>query len=165
MKFKLTWLLLLFISNNLIAETYEDFMGRTVTAPDVMVTPMEDYILSSGFGIRKDPMGGAEYGLHRGLDMVAEDGAKIRSIADGIVIDHWPPPDRRFKGHPIFGGYILILHENGSISLYGHMSKTFVHIGKNIKMGETIGIIGNTGLSTGTHLHFELISDNYSFIN
>ena len=54
-----------------------------------------------------------------------------------------------------YGNYIVIRHPNGLETIYGHLSKQLVHVNQNVKAGEPIGLGGNTGLSFGSHLHFE----------
>lgn len=129
------------------------------------IVPLEDYIITEPFGERKTTWGGVVDGFHRGVDLVStKKGAKILAASDGIVLTHYLPPgtvrgDKVFKGHPTYGSMILIAHENGVYTLYAHMSKTFVHEGKEVKRGDVIGIVGNTGVSTGVHLHFEILFD------
>lgn len=127
-------------------------------------SPLEDWIVTEPFGERKTTWGGIVDGFHRGVDLIStKKGAKILAAADGVIMVHYLPPgtigDRVFKGHPTYGAMILIAHENGLYTLYAHMSKTFVREGMAVKRGDVIGIIGNTGVSTGVHLHFEILFD------
>lgn len=123
--------------------------------------------ISSNVGIRDQVitgMGGDEGDLHRGIDIVPIDkNAKVLASADGEISLHYPPPgkigNRIFKGHPVFGALIVIKHENSFYTVYGHMKSTFVNEGQIVQQGQVIGIVGNTGKSTGTHLHFETIFD------
>lgn len=127
----------------------------------VFIMPIQDiYAISSGFGNRKvviQGMGGEEGDFHRGVDLVSKKDAKIVASASGRVYIHYPPPNGFFKGHPIFGGLIVLDHGNNIYSLYGHLSKSYVRENQYVKQGEVIGIVGNTGASTGTHLHFEIL--------
>lgn len=103
--------------------------------------------------------------FHRGDDLVGiSKNTEIKAAADGIVVEHWPAPDGYYKGHPIYGGYIILKHNNGTYTVYAHMSRTFVRTGDKIKQGRKIGIIGDTGIATGTHLHFEIILTPHNFI-
>ncbi len=122
-------------------------------------SPIESYKVSSYFGFRRNPMGGEEFNLHGGIDLVGRKDAEIYSIYDGIVAEHYPPPNGYFKGHPTFGGMIVVYHGNGLYSVYAHLQKSFVKTGMEITKGQTIGIQGSTGKSTGDHLHFELRFD------
>src|SRR5574340_187578 len=126
--------------------------------------PLATYVISSPVGYRVDPMGGGEGGeeFHRGLDMVGPHNSPILAAGDGVVVEHWPAPGTRtrtggvFRGHPVFGGMIVIDHGDGVWTLYGHMSSTFVYTGQRVKAGDKIGIQGATGDATGEHLHFEV---------
>ena len=104
-------------------------------------------------------MGGSEQRLHRGVDLATWVGTKVQAILPGTVVAHWPAPDGYWKGHPTFGGLVIIRHANDTFSLYGHMQRTFIHEGQWVEAGETIGEVGSSGVSTGPHLHFEIIID------
>ena len=120
--------------------------------------PMDSYWISSGSGYRDDPMGGKEESqLHKGLDLVGPPRAPVKAAAAGVVAEHWPAPNGYYKGHPIYGGLIVIDHLDGTLTLYGHLSTTYVGEGDRVRAGEIIGRQGNTGVSTGEHLHFEVI--------
>lgn len=120
--------------------------------------PLEQLWISSGCGYRMNPMGGTEERLHDGEDFVAPIGTPVYAVLPGIVKEHWVPPDGgRWKGHPILGGMITIQHEDGLLSRYGHLSKTFVHEGEYVEQGQIIGEVGNNGISTGPHLHWQVI--------
>ncbi|MEO0161165.1 MAG: M23 family metallopeptidase [candidate division WOR-3 bacterium] len=90
---------------------------------------------------------------HHGLDYVAPVGAPVSSIGDGVVTY------KGWKGG--YGNLVEIKHKNNFKSRYGHLSKYApgLYQGKHVKMGELIGYVGSTGLSTGPHLHFELHKD------
>lgn len=114
-----------------------------------------DYWLTSPHGTRVSPIT-KTIKVHTGLDIASVWRAQVISIADGIVIESWPPPDGYFKGHPIYGGMLRIRHNDGSESLYAHLSSSYVKEGQKVQSGQVIGRIGNTGKSDGEHLHFEL---------
>jgi murein DD-endopeptidase MepM/ murein hydrolase activator NlpD len=125
----------------------------------------EDYICyTSPFGIRISPFFKREM-KHNGLDIKAVHLAQVVSISDGIVVDHYPAPGTPyprggyFKGHPVYGGMVKIDHGD-FISLYAHLSWSRVKIGQSVKAGEIIGRLGNTGISTGEHLHLEMWINN-----
>lgn len=103
--------------------------------------------LSSGFGHRSDPIHGAR-AMHSGLDMPGAPGTPIRASAGGAV---------RFAGAA--GGYgqmVEIDHGGGLTTRYGHLSRVLVRPGSAVAQGETIALMGSTGRSTGSHLHFEV---------
>ena len=102
---------------------------------------------------------------HLGVDITTRvPRAQVISAANGVVVEHWPAPGAKgpngivFRGHPVYGGMIIIEHENGWRTLYAHLSETFVnvHARRKVKEGQVIGRIGNSGRSTGYHLHFEI---------
>lgn len=128
--------------------------------PDYVFPILEDdYKFTSPYGRRISPITKTVKN-HIGVDISSIWRARICSVDDGTVIDHWPPPDGYYKGHPIYGGLIKIEHKNNVVSVYAHLSESFVHIGDKIKKGSVIGRMGNTGKSDGDHLHFELIVDD-----
>lgn len=121
--------------------------------------------VTSEFGYREPVMGGRAEGdlkLHRGVDLVG--GREVRASRSGIVVEHWPAPNGYFKGHPVYGGLVVIDHGFGVMTLYAHLSRTFVSEGQEIKQGEILGYVGSTGISTGPHLHFELLVDPILYI-
>lgn len=97
--------------------------------------------LTSGFGARWGAM-------HAGIDLAAPMGTPIVSVADGTVIEAGPASG--------FGYWIRILHDDGNVTVYGHMYSGSVSEGQRVKAGEQIATIGNNGFSTGPHLHFEV---------
>ena len=125
-----------------------------------LLPPMDSYWISSGSGYRNDPMGGKEeFQLHKGIDLVGPHHAPVKAAAAGVVVEHWPAPNGYYKGHPFYGGLLVIDHLNGTLTLYAHMSITYVGEGERVEAGQVIGRQGNTGISTGEHLHFEVIVD------
>lgn len=114
-----------------------------------------DYEFTSPQGIRVSPITHT-IKSHTGIDIASTWHAQVVSVADGIIIESWPPPDGYFKGHPIYGGMLQIRHEDGSESVYAHLSASYVKEGQQVQSGQVIGRIGNTGQSDGEHLHFEL---------
>ncbi|MCA1660751.1 MAG: M23 family metallopeptidase [Novosphingobium sp.] len=103
--------------------------------------------ISSGFGYRSDPLTG-EAAMHSGLDFRGPMGTPIYAAADGRV---------SFAGVKNgYGNLIEITHGNGMTTRYAHMSGFRARLGQTVKAGEVIGAIGNSGRSTGPHLHFEV---------
>lgn len=125
----------------------------------------DDYLMkTSAYGTRVSPTLGVEMS-HQGLDIAGVWRAEIVAIADGIIIDHYPPPGTPhpsggyFAGHDIYGGYVEILHDTGAVSRYGHLYSTRAMIGRRVTAGTPIGRQGRTGRATGDHLHFEMLID------
>lgn len=115
--------------------------------PQVTPTSLAMTSVSSGFGYRRDPFtGGAA--MHSGLDFRGPIGAPIYAAADGVV---------SFVGRKAgYGNVVEIDHGNGLMTRYAHMSRFAARVGTRIEAGSVIGAIGNTGRSTGPHLHFEV---------
>lgn len=106
--------------------------------------------LSSGFGYRYHPILKIRK-FHHGVDFSASTGTEIYATGDGVV--------EKAKYATGYGYHVVINHEYGYQTLYGHMSKLNVRRGQKIKRGELIGFVGNTGLSSAPHLHYEVIKD------
>ncbi len=113
------------------------------------ITPVKG-ILTSGFGYRNDPVTHGR-GDHQGVDIAAAPGQPVRASADGIVM--------RSGMIGGLGKAIYLAHGYGITTRYGHMSKVEVRPGQRVKRGDIIGRVGNTGRSTGYHLHYEVRQD------
>lgn len=142
-------------------DNYFDERGEYISnVPSIWPLQFDPNIrITSGFGQRFSPLTG-RIRFHEGIDIVSH-GLKIPILAtaDGIVIKNWPAPDGYWRGHPIFGGMIKIQHANGFVTLYGHLSQTIVLKKEKVKQGQIIGYMGNTGISAGRHLHYEVSKD------
>jgi murein DD-endopeptidase MepM/ murein hydrolase activator NlpD len=104
--------------------------------------------VGSGFGFRIDPITGRA-ALHTGLDFPSDVGAPILAAAGGIVIVS--------ERHPAYGNMIEIDHGNALVTRYAHASKLLAKTGTMVKRGQKIAEVGNSGRSTGPHLHFEVM--------
>ena len=111
------------------------------------IVPIDADHLGSTFGRRIDPIAGVS-AMHEGIDFVADIGTKVIASAGGVVVTA--------EHHPQYGNLIEIDHGNEFSSRYAHLSKINVKLGQVIKRGQEIGASGNTGRSTGPHLHFEV---------
>jgi len=107
------------------------------------------YTITSRFGQRAS-------GNHKGLDIAAPTGTNIVASAAGTVILSGNYNDG-------YGNYIIIDHGNGVKTLYAHCSKLYVSVGQYVAQGESIGAVGNTGNSTGPHLHLEVIVNGLKY--
>jgi murein DD-endopeptidase MepM/ murein hydrolase activator NlpD len=117
--------------------------------------PLADGILRSGFGARHHPILGYTK-MHTGVDWAAPMGTPIYAAGGGTV--------EKAGWESGYGKYIRIRHTNGYQSAYGHMTAFArgMEIGKKVRQGQLIGFVGSTGLSTGAHLHYEIIvNDRY----
>ena len=104
--------------------------------------------VTSGFGFRKSPFTGLRE-KHEGWDIAARNGAPVRTTADGVVV-----VEGREYG---YGNLVEIDHGYGLVTRYGHNSKHFVKVGDRVKRGQVVTLVGNTGRSTGPHLHYEVL--------
>lgn len=105
--------------------------------------------VSSDFGKRKNPFSG-EWKNHNGIDLAAPVGTPVYAVKDGGV-------SVCKKNDPTFGNYIILSHDRGKMtSVYAHLSKINVELNQTVKKGDIIGYVGQTGLATGPHLHFEI---------
>lgn len=107
--------------------------------------------ITSRFGKRKDPIN-KKSAFHPGVDIRGKRGEKIYATADGVVI-------KAFRNGG-YGNYVLIDHGNGYTTSFAHMQKYLVQKGDRIVRGQVIGLIGNSGRSTGPHLHYEIALDD-----
>jgi murein DD-endopeptidase MepM/ murein hydrolase activator NlpD len=105
----------------------------------------------SGYGWRTHPIYKTQE-FHPGMDFTAEQGTPIYATGDGIV----EVADAAAQG---YGNHVVINHGYGYQTLYGHMSKMATKPGAKIKRGDLIGYVGSTGLSTGPHVHYEVIKN------
>jgi murein DD-endopeptidase MepM/ murein hydrolase activator NlpD len=104
-------------------------------------------LITSDFGYRPSPISGA-LKLHQGIDFGAPPGAPVYATADGVVSYAAFDSD--------YGKLVSIDHGYGVVTRYAHNSELFVVVGQKIKRGDVIAAVGNTGRSTGTHLHYEV---------
>lgn len=105
-------------------------------------------IITTYFGPAIEPFTGAMY-LHLGIDIADGVGTPLVAAGDGTVVD--------IEYQPLgYGKYVLIRHCCGYATRYAHMSQIWVRIGEKVKQGQVIGLMGDTGLSTGPHVHFEI---------
>jgi murein DD-endopeptidase MepM/ murein hydrolase activator NlpD len=104
--------------------------------------------IASGFGYRIDPIY-KTIKMHSGMDFTAPQGTPIYATADGVV-------KVAGYGDEGYGNYVIISHGYGYETLYGHMLRIKARRGNRVKRGEIIGLVGNTGKSTGPHCHYEV---------
>ncbi len=110
--------------------------------------PVRGGWISSPFGPRPDPFTGRP-GFHPGVDIAAPVGTPVRAMAAGIVIFA--------GGDGGFGRLVKVEDGHGEITMYAHLSARYVHVGEVVHKHELLGRVGDTGYSTGPHLHFEVM--------
>lgn len=113
------------------------------------ISPVKNPVVISGFGMRYHPVYKI-LRMHTGIDIIGKKGTPIYATADGVVVTEQ-------DGYSGYGITVQINHGRGYHTLYAHLSKAIVAPGKKVKRGEVIGYMGSTGLSTGVHLHYEVI--------
>lgn len=121
---------------------------REITVPAGM--PVKSGWISSLFGMRTNPISGRRE-VHEGLDFAGRAGTKILSVADGVVT--W---SGRRGG---YGNLVEISHGEGYVTRYAHNKENLVNVGERVTKGQPIALMGSTGRSTGTHVHFEVLQN------
>lgn len=129
-------------------ETY----SKNVKFSGSIILPVEG-VLSSPYGERVDPFTN-EIKLHRGIDIEAESGSPIKAAADGEIVE--------VGVVRTYGKYVKINHGDKVETVYAHCSEFMVEKGQIVNQGDIIAKVGNTGVSTGAHIHFELLKDGNS---
>lgn len=150
-------------SFNGINETHTLVVGQVVIVPDGEIAPAPvraGKTVVAGGGRSVDGFFSAPLlrytktqGLHgyNGIDLGAPAGTSILAAAPGVVI-----VSRTSGWNGGYGNYVVIKHSNGTQTLYAHMKSVIVAQGQKVERGQVIGYVGNTGRSTGNHLHFEV---------
>ena len=135
-------------ANRILSQLDQLNLYRIAASKAPFAKPVKDAVrFTSGFGYRRDPKTGGRR-LHKGSDFAGPTGTPIYSTADGVVIHAgWSSG---------YGRLVKIQHEFGIETRYAHMSKIRVKVGQRVSRGQRIGDMGNTGRSTGTHLHYEV---------
>ncbi len=105
------------------------------------ITPVEDYVFTSPFGQRWGRM-------HQGVDLAVVERTSVMAAADGeVILSQW---------NGGYGNCIYVEHNSGAVTVYAHLSENLVQVGDLVTQGQVIALSGNTGNSTGPHLHFEI---------
>ncbi|HHV98283.1 MAG TPA: M23 family metallopeptidase [Clostridiaceae bacterium] len=153
--------------NTYDADSATDYKGPVVAGemyiPDEMsleyveinaqlIAPVEG-TLSSPYGERMHPIK-KTVEFHRGIDIEAAEGTKIRAALGGKVVETGE--------EPTYGKYVKIEHTDGITTVYAHCSKIIAEIGQKVNQGDIIAEVGDTGAATGSHLHFEIWKDGKS---
>ena len=126
-------------------------MGRSLyDSTQPQGNPAKGGWFSSLFGYRTDPISGKKE-FHPGVDLAGSAGMAITSIASGIVT--WSGPNQGY------GNLVEISHGNGYVTRYAHNRENLVTVGERVEKGQMVAIMGSTGRSTGTHVHFEVIKN------
>lgn len=120
-----------------------------------VIFPVRKPVVSSGFGIRRHPVYRVRK-FHTGIDFTKAKGTPVYATGNGVVIR---------KGYNLgYGNFIEIRHNGVFHSFYAHLSKTLVSVGDSVNITQQIAYVGNTGIATGYHLHYEIRKGN-GFLN
>jgi len=109
--------------------------------------PLPDSVLTSSYGFRRSPIDGHDR-MHEGVDLAAPLGTSVFAARDGSVV--------AAGEDPVLGLRVIIEHDGGLRTIYGHLSRITVMLNQMVRSGTIVGAVGSTGLSTGPHLHFEI---------
>ncbi|KAA6336025.1 Murein DD-endopeptidase MepM [termite gut metagenome] len=136
-----------------IADSMQPSVGELSDYP--VISPVKKPVVSSGFGMRKHPVDKVRR-FHTGIDFAKTKGTLVYATGNGVVIR---------RGYDSgYGNVIEIQHTGGFRSFYTHLSKTMVNIGDSVSIAQQIACVGNAGIATGNHLHYEIRKGNY-FLN
>ena len=128
-------------------EAWSRLQERLARLP--LALPLQDeFLLTSQFGVRPDPLTHLP-AMHEGIDFVAPVGTPVLATAAGQVVQ------AQFSG--AYGNLVEVAHAEGFVTRYAHLSAMLVRPGQTVRAGERLGLLGNTGRSTGPHLHYEVL--------
>ena len=122
-------------------------------SPVTFYAPLTGGVLTSSFGEREDPFGTGEVSVHQGMDIAAPEGTSLAALADGHVSEVGFEEDG-------YGHYLIVTCEHGNRYLYAHCSSISVTQGMAVTGGMPIANVGNTGRSTGSHVHIEWMRED-----
>lgn len=136
------------IKENIIMEAIAKIVERGTIVPPTYVKPISGGRLSSGFGRRNAPTAGAST-YHKGVDWATPVGTPVYASSGGTVVK---------AGWGSGYGYVVYIdHPDGRQTRYAHLSKVLVSVGQTVSQGDKIALSGNTGVSSGPHVHFEIL--------
>lgn len=136
------------IKENVIMEAVPKIVERGTKIPPTYIKPISGGRLTSGFGKRKAPKPGAST-YHKGIDWATPVGTPVYASSGGTVAK---------AGWGSGYGYVIYInHPDGKQTRYGHLSKIYVKAGQSVSQNDKIALTGNTGISTGPHIHFEIL--------
>ncbi len=131
-------------------DTAEYFDARGQSARNMLMkTPVDGARITSGFGMRFHPVLGYSR-MHKGIDFGVPVGTPVMAAGSGVIQQRG-----RLGG---YGNFMLVNHQNGYATAYGHLSRFApgLHVGSRVRQGQVIAYSGNSGMSTGPHLHYEI---------
>jgi len=140
------------LNDPLLKGSFSEQSARNRDLKDVLMAlpvryPVADYYVSSRFGMRSHPISGRPR-FHAGVDLVTRSDDRVFPAKEGKVV--------LARDYHTYGKTIILRHERGIETLYAHLDEIFVKEGQEVDFDTVIGLVGNTGASTGKHLHFEV---------
>ncbi len=136
------------LKEEIVMEAVPKIVERGTKIPPTYIRPISGGVQTSGFGRRSAPTRGAS-SYHKGIDWATPTGTPVYASCGGTVAK---------AGWGSGYGYVVYInHEDGRQTRYGHLSKVLVSAGQTVKQGDRIALSGSTGISTGPHLHFEIL--------
>ncbi|MDY7093397.1 MAG: M23 family metallopeptidase [Acidobacteriota bacterium] len=129
--------------------------GQILTTPSTCPLEHGSFVLTSPFGHRRNPFTNA-LDFHAGIDLSALEGTPIHAPADGVVVFAGRYPLRRSAAWWRYGNLVVLKNGDDFISLYAHCDEILVRKGQKVEQGDQLATVGNTGLSTNPHLHYEI---------
>ncbi len=126
-----------------------------LTVPSICPITAGEFVLTSPFGERTSPFTNTR-DFHAGLDLAAREGTPVMATGDGRVIFAGRFPLRRNARWWRYGNAVVIRHGDSYLTIYAHLNDISVKRGRDVKRGQTIGTVGNSGWSTSPHLHYEV---------
>lgn len=137
-----------YLKEEVTYEAVAKIVERGTKIPPSYIKPIVGGRLTSGFGKRSRPTKGAST-YHKGIDWATATGTAVMASSGGVVTKAgWGSG---------YGNVIYIQHPDGKVTRYGHLSKILVSVGQTVSQGQKIALSGNTGVSTGPHVHFEIL--------
>jgi murein DD-endopeptidase MepM/ murein hydrolase activator NlpD len=130
-------------------------LNSMIKSRSMLGKPLNYMKITSGYGVRCHPVHGRNR-RHTGIDLKAPSGTPIYATADGMVVQAG-----YYSG---YGKYVRVRHSSSIDTAYGHMSRVAVRSGQRVRQGQVVGYVGATGITTGAHLHYEVMR-NGVFIN
>lgn len=125
------------------------------SVPSICPVPVGTFVLTSPFGNRTSPFTNT-VDFHAGLDLAAREGTPVLAAGGGRVVFAGRYPLRRNVRWWRYGNVVVVAHGERYLSIYAHLQEISVRRGQNVRRGEQIGTVGNTGWSTSPHLHYEV---------
>ena len=154
---------ILYIPNGIIKAIVVTEKPSSIKRPvvDTSTPVASGYYMKPASGPITSPYGSRRRAFHYGVDIGAARGTPVLASAEGVVVETLGScREGRSSCGGRYGNYIVVAHNNGTTTRYAHLQKVSVSVGETVGQGERIGLTGNTGHSTGPHLHFQIEKSN-----